>query len=316
MSVPLRVRTRAEGRDEAAATVADVFPSLDVRLDRDRRDGRYLLRHLADGDHRISQHWFEVTVGSRAVGELPGQVVVGRLRAGAFGLRHGRDEIDTTRPFLHPLDGVTVEWEQAAVDMTVLDLAAVQAAARVLSGEELHRLRFDGWAPVDDRMERYWGGVQDHVGRLLRDEELAADPILRGEAMRTAARAVLLVFPNSALAARAGRGTARPSAVDAAVAFLEVEAGSDIGLQDVADAVGVPARRLSDAFRARFDCTVTQYLRSLRFQRARADLEAADPLGADAVGAVASRWGFPHAGRFAGEYRRRFGEAPSRTLRR
>ena len=35
----------------------------------------------------------------------------------------------------------------------------------------------------------------------------------------------------------------------------------------------------------------------------------------NSVSAIAARWGFDHFGRFAVEYRRRFGERPSDTLK-
>jgi len=38
--------------------------------------------------------------------------------------------------------------------------------------------------------------------------------------------------------------------------------------------------------------------------------------GAAPVAEVAARHGFLHAGRFAADYRRRFGESPSQTLAR
>jgi AraC-like DNA-binding protein len=42
---------------------------------------------------------------------------------------------------------------------------------------------------------------------------------------------------------------------------------------------------------------------------------AADPFTTTAT-AVARKWGFGHYGRFAADYRRRFGHKPSETLRR
>ena len=54
-----------------------------------------------------------------------------------------------------------------------------------------------------------------------------------------------------------------------------------------------------------------RWLRELRLQGARADLRRGDGSVAD----IALRWGFGHFGRFAADYARRFGEAPSRTLR-
>jgi AraC-like DNA-binding protein len=45
------------------------------------------------------------------------------------------------------------------------------------------------------------------------------------------------------------------------------------------------------------------------------DLQNAEPGHGTSVAAVAARWGFTHLGRFAIEYRRRFGSYPSQTLR-
>ena len=57
-----------------------------------------------------------------------------------------------------------------------------------------------------------------------------------------------------------------------------------------------------------------EHLRSVRLDRAHADLVAADP-AVDTVAAIALRWGFGHAGRFAKDYRARFRRSPSDTLR-
>ena len=49
-------------------------------------------------------------------------------------------------------------------------------------------------------------------------------------------------------------------------------------------------------------------------EHAHRDLQTAIPGGAGAA-ALAARWGFTHLGRFAVEYRRRYGSSPSQTLR-
>ena len=56
------------------------------------------------------------------------------------------------------------------------------------------------------------------------------------------------------------------------------------------------------------------YIKKLRYQRVRDDLEMLN--GEATVTEVAGRSGFSHMGRFAAEYRRRFGELPSVTARR
>jgi AraC-like DNA-binding protein len=56
------------------------------------------------------------------------------------------------------------------------------------------------------------------------------------------------------------------------------------------------------------------YLRRIRMDRVHEALAAAGP--GETVTAVALRWNFHELGRFAGAYRRIFGETPSATLRR
>jgi AraC-like DNA-binding protein len=83
---------------------------------------------------------------------------------------------------------------------------------------------------------------------------------------------------------------------------------------DVAEALGVSVRTLQDCFRRELQTTPTAYLRAYRLDAVHRALCAADP-GAS-VTTVAVRHGITHLGRFAGEYRKRFGESPSTTLRR
>ncbi|WP_340688110.1 helix-turn-helix domain-containing protein [Amycolatopsis coloradensis] len=51
------------------------------------------------------------------------------------------------------------------------------------------------------------------------------------------------------------------------------------------------------------------YVRDLRLDRIRHDILTTG----DLIGDIAHRWGMTHLGRFAGEYRTRFGELPSAT---
>ena len=57
-----------------------------------------------------------------------------------------------------------------------------------------------------------------------------------------------------------------------------------------------------------------RYMRTARYQKVREALSRAEP--EESVGDIAAKWGFSHMGRFSVEYRRRFGETPSETLRR
>ena len=57
-----------------------------------------------------------------------------------------------------------------------------------------------------------------------------------------------------------------------------------------------------------------RYLRTARYEKVRDALTRADP--EESVAEIAERWGFTHMGRFSVDYRTRFGETPSATLRR
>ena len=56
------------------------------------------------------------------------------------------------------------------------------------------------------------------------------------------------------------------------------------------------------------------YLRGVRLQKAREEMLRCD--GTGTVTEIAMHWEFDHLGRFGVEYRRRYGETPSTTLRR
>ncbi len=75
---------------------------------------------------------------------------------------------------------------------------------------------------------------------------------------------------------------------------------------------GVSVRRLQQGFREYVGQTPFQYLRDVRLERAHADLVNSGP--STTVTDIALRWGIMHTGRFAADYRRKYGRAPSQTL--
>ncbi len=85
-------------------------------------------------------------------------------------------------------------------------------------------------------------------------------------------------------------------------------------INDIANAAGLSVRGLQSAFHTNLTQSPLQHLRDVRLDRAREDL--IHPAGGAEVREVANRWHFAHLGRFAGYYADRFGETPSRTLRK
>ena len=105
-----------------------------------------------------------------------------------------------------------------------------------------------------------------------------------------------------------------PKDVGRAVTHMRLALAEPMTTADLARAAGVPARTLHRHFVAFLGAPPLAYLRQLRLTAAREALLAAT--NGVSVSEVAARVGYAHQGRFAVEYRRRFGEAPSATLAR
>jgi AraC-like DNA-binding protein len=105
-----------------------------------------------------------------------------------------------------------------------------------------------------------------------------------------------------------------PRAVRRALDFMQSAIERDIGIAELAAAVGLSARALQRQFKAFLGKSPHEALRDIRFEAARRQLLLGRP--GTRVMDVATACGFPHFGRFSIEYRERFAETPSHTLKR
>ena len=76
---------------------------------------------------------------------------------------------------------------------------------------------------------------------------------------------------------------------------------------------GVSERTLQYAFLEHYGVTPKAYLKNFRLNSVRRELWKSDP-DFTRVNDIASLWGFWHMGQFAADYRKLFGELPSKTL--
>lgn len=107
----------------------------------------------------------------------------------------------------------------------------------------------------------------------------------------------------------------RWEAVLRAQAYLESSAGDELSVGDLCAVAEVSQRTLAYAFAEFCGVTPKAYILAYRLNEVRKALRSADARRAR-VSDIANRFGFWHMGQFAGDYRRRFGELPSQTLRR
>jgi AraC-like DNA-binding protein/TolB-like protein len=105
-----------------------------------------------------------------------------------------------------------------------------------------------------------------------------------------------------------------PQHVKRALVFMNGNMAEKITLTELACACAVPERTLLKQFQRFVGLPPLAYLRRLRLNRARSELIKPD--SSDAISDIAICCGYSHLGRFAIEYRRLFGEAPSATRQR
>lgn len=143
---------------------------------------------------------------------------------------------------------------------------------------------------------------------------ISRSPLAGASLERALVDGLLSVHPSSfSERIHADGAPTRPRSLKRAMSLLEDHCAEPLTTADVAEAVGVSVRSLQEAFRTHLDTTPMAHLRAARIRRIHAELRA----GGDdtTVTDVALRWGISHAGRFAQEYRRMYGQSPSQTLR-
>jgi AraC-like DNA-binding protein len=286
-----------------------------VRLGRVDREGFRSRFATTIGDRfTVMEYAFE---GSGAAISGSEDLVVIMSRGRGYDLVHGRQAVDTSRPFLAPAEGMAGRWDSFDAKLLRLDLAAVERVAQSAAGDPSFRLERHGTAPVSSEHARHWSLALGAFERLLAEAPEAFDSPIFAEGMfHQLATAFLHAFDTSwrDVVERGGASGASSAVVRRAVDYMHEHAGESITVQQVADAAFISTRGLHYAFTRDLGRSPSDVLRRIRLERARADLAASD--GRFTVAAVARQWGFANSSRFAQAYHRAFGEHPAETLRR
>lgn len=103
--------------------------------------------------------------------------------------------------------------------------------------------------------------------------------------------------------------TLQQSRIRAILDLIDEDPSPELTTVDLAAHAGVSVRALQVGFQEVVGMSPTAYLRGVRLDRVHYELLT----GAGSVTDVATRWGFYHPGRFAQQYRDRFGTVPSQT---
>ncbi|KPA91481.1 transcriptional regulator containing an amidase domain and an AraC-type DNA-binding HTH domain [Pseudomonas asplenii] len=95
-------------------------------------------------------------------------------------------------------------------------------------------------------------------------------------------------------------------------AYIREHLHEPLSVESLAEQAGVSVRTLFAGFRSFRNTSPMAYMRELRLERVHEELTRNEQAS---VTEVAFKWGFAHLGRFAQEYKRRYGELPSATRR-
>ena len=141
------------------------------------------------------------------------------------------------------------------------------------------------------------------------------DALTRQEFGEFVVAGALLSIPNN-YSDSLHRATGRvvPRDVRAAIDYIHAHLTGPIVLADIVAASGVAGRTLFKHFRVAKGVTPMRYVRDARLDLLH-DMLRAGPT-ARTITELATSLGFTHMGRFAAEYRRRFGSTPSSMVRR
>jgi AraC-like DNA-binding protein len=166
-------------------------------------------------------------------------------------------------------------------------------------------------------LQAWWQMVQQLMGNHASMQALYSHHLLSRDLETSLIKGLLLAQPNHLSSQLTGGHTEHsplPAYLQRACRLIQQHLDEDIGIEAMVAAAGVSRFTLFAAFREHLHSTPMNWQRSQRLDRARERLLAA--ASQHSVSAVALDCGFSHLGRFASQYRERFGERPSDTLAR
>jgi AraC family ethanolamine operon transcriptional activator len=170
--------------------------------------------------------------------------------------------------------------------------------------------------PCADRVARLRFTLAQAVEAARIEPTVLTAPAALGTMQGDLLAACRLVVGCEPAAATTGRPMVpRAHIIRTAKALIEGCEDEILGIDDLARAADVSVRTLQTAFLEYYGVPPHRYLTLRRLHQAREALRKADPEEAT-VTTIAARFGFWQFGRFAGQYRRLFGELPSVTLSR
>lgn len=218
-----------------------------------------------------------------------------------------------------PGESFAMNWSANCAKLAVrIERDALERHAATLLGHPLRQpLRFAKEIDTGHGNGLAW---EKTVRQLLRSVQqnpaLVAHPLMLAQLEQLIMSGLLLWQPNSVSEwlERHKEPQVLPGHLKIAEDYMHANLDAPITNELLAELSGISLRTLYNSFQKYRGVSPMRYLRELRMEKVRSELLDTSKLRN--VTSVATRWGFFELGRFAAEYKKRYGESPSDTLKR
>ena len=250
-------------------------------------------------------------------GELGSFFLIQIPLAGTAHIRCGRRDIESTTRLASvpsPSEHLTMHWSRECSQLIVwIDRPALEHQLSLLLDQPLSEpLRFDLGFDMTTGLGLSWRNAILYLAHELeRPNSLLNTKLGISDFEQMIMNALLTGHRHNYSEHLARRQSpAAPRHVTRALAYIQANADKPLTIAKLVEVSGISARSLFEGFRRFKGTTPMGYLRSVRPERTHADLLATP---ANSVTEIAMRHGFTHLGRFAGLYRRQYGQTPTQT---
>ena len=232
------------------------------------------------------------------------------------GGQHVATKPGTTGVMFSPRERRAVRWSPDAVQYAVkIPRASLEGQLAALIGRPVDRpIEFSlGFELGTPRGQSLLAAVSHLRSEVSRAGGISESPLVRAQLESYVLSQLLMTIPNDHLdlLLETGHRITRRH-VQLALDFIEERLAEPITGPDIARAASVSIRALQSGFQDELGMSPMAYVRQRRLDRVHAAL-LTHP--STLVHEAAAQWGFSHFGRFAEQYRRKFGVLPSETTR-
>lgn len=204
--------------------------------------------------------------------------------------------------------------EKCRKKMVKLARRALEVKLSKLLGRQISQpILFEPKVSLDGVMQQWWQLVENFQEILLAESSLCDLPDVWSNFENSLITSLLFSQRHNYFDELLARQAGRPQYLTQLEIMFNESLELPLTLVDLERAVGVSRERLYRDFHTYYGMTPIAYFRQLRFDQVR--LRLIQARSSEKVSSIAMDYGFQQFGRFSKEYKERFGELPSQTLR-